>query len=124
MRPPYSWEGSGNRGRGPARAVGANEYVVLFVAVVYFLGGYVLGRYRGRGSGPTHVVDPDPRRIDRGDGFANVIPFPRGQRESPPDRSTGAGRAWPDRRSNANRANRADRRADGELDGTRPDPQS
>jgi hypothetical protein len=107
-RRPYSWKGSGNRGRGPARAVGANDYVVLFVAVVYFLGGYVLGRFHGRDPRPTHVVDPDPLRIDRGEGFADVIPFPQDQRTPSP----GAGRARPDRRT------------DQELDWTRRPPQS
>jgi hypothetical protein len=57
--------------------MGANEYIVLFVAVVYFLGGYVLGRFQARDARPRNAVDPDPLRHSGEAGSAEVIPFPR-----------------------------------------------
>jgi hypothetical protein len=54
--------------------MGINEYVVLFVAVVYFLGGYVLGRFHNRGPRWTITVDPDPLRVPE-EGIAEVIPL-------------------------------------------------
>lgn len=57
--------------------MGPNEYIVLFVAVVYFLGGYVLGRFHAREPRPRHGVEPDPLRLSE-EVSADVIPFPRG----------------------------------------------
>jgi hypothetical protein len=56
--------------------MGPNEYIVLFVAVVYFLGGYILGRFHARDPRPRHGVEPDPLRLSDEGASAEVIPFP------------------------------------------------
>jgi hypothetical protein len=56
--------------------MGPNEYVVLFVAVVYFLGGYVLGRFHAGDARPRHGVEPDPLRLPESPDSAEIIPFP------------------------------------------------
>jgi hypothetical protein len=55
--------------------MGTNEYVVLFVAVVYFLGGYVLGRFHNRRPRWTHTVEPDPIPEPVDEDIADVIPL-------------------------------------------------
>jgi hypothetical protein len=66
-----------------------NEYVVLFVAIVYFLGGYVLGRFHHRPTRWITSVDPDPIRTGDAEGLAEVIPLRPARRDKvPPRRET------------------------------------
>jgi hypothetical protein len=69
--------------------MGPNEYIVLFVAIVYFLGGYVLGRFHARDPRPGHEVEPDPLRLSEDRGPAEVIPFPGHPASSEHARRTG-----------------------------------
>jgi hypothetical protein len=55
--------------------MGTSEYVVLFVAIVYFLGGYVLGRCHSRHPTWRTDVDPDPIREGIEGELAEVIPL-------------------------------------------------
>jgi hypothetical protein len=56
--------------------MGITEYIVLFVAIVYFAGGYILGRCHSRKTTWVTEVDPDPIRIERSDEHvADVIPL-------------------------------------------------
>ena len=55
--------------------MGTSEYVVLFVAVVYFLGGYVLGRFHNPRPRSRYTVEPDPIPEPVDDHVADVIPL-------------------------------------------------
>jgi hypothetical protein len=55
--------------------MGTNEYVVVFVAVVYFLGGYILGRCYNRRPRSRIEIDPDPLAVPEGEELAEVIPL-------------------------------------------------
>jgi hypothetical protein len=73
--------------------MGTSEYVVLFVAVVYFLGGYALGRVHDRGPKWVSGVDPDPIPTREEEGLAEVIPLRRMRPAASRNRESAAARS-------------------------------